>query len=82
MSDQSPTISALSFEGLSAITADGKPARFAILDEDGKILAAGKQVADAAFHTAIAAYRKFLMDEGHMRVYTKAEALAINQAVG
>lgn len=78
-SDEAPTISALVFEGLSAITADGKPAQFAILDEHGKVIAAGKQIADAAFHTAVAAYRKFLIDEGHIRVYTKAEALALNR---
>lgn len=78
MKDEAPTISALSFEGLTAITADGKPAQFAILDGEGRIIAVGKHVADAAFHTSVAAYRKFLIDEGHIRVYTKAAALALN----
>lgn len=79
MNSQAPTISAISFEGLSAITADGKPAKFAIVDEDGKVIASGPEVAEAAWRTSVNAYREFLMGQGHLRVYTKAEAVALNQ---
>ena len=78
MEDEAPTISALIFEGLTVVTAEGKPAQFAILDGDGRTIAVGKHVADAAFHTSIAAYRQMLIDKGHIRVYTKAETLALN----
>lgn len=74
--DEAPTISALSYEGLTAVTAHGRPATFAILDEEGHVIAAGKHVAEAAWTTSIQAYREFLMGHGHLRVFTKAEALA------
>lgn len=77
----SPIISALSYEGLTAVTADGKPARFALIDEDGKVIAAGKEVAEAAFTTSIQAYRDFLQGLGHLRVYTKAEATALRDSL-
>lgn len=77
-SRKSPTISALSYEGLTVVTADGKPAQFAIIDEGGKVIAAGKEVAEAAWATSIQAYRQFLMGNGHMRVFTREEALALN----
>jgi len=79
---ESPIISALSYEGLTAVTADGKPASFAIIDEDGNVIAAGEEVAKAAWKTSINAYRDFLMGQGHMRSYTKAEALALSVANG
>ncbi len=76
--DLSPQVSARSFEGLTVFTHDGKPARLAILDEAGNVIAEGKKVADAAFHTSCEAYRQHLMDKGHIRVYTQTEALALN----
>jgi len=74
----SPKVAARVFEGLSVFTHDGKPARLAILDEDGKVIAEGKNVADAAYHTSVEAYRQMLEDKGHIRVYTHTEALAMN----
>ncbi|HZX77129.1 hypothetical protein [Lysobacter sp.] len=73
--DEAPTISALSYEGLTAVTADGRPATFALLDEHGHVIAAGMHVAEAAWTTSIQAYREFLMGRGHLRVFTKAEVL-------
>lgn len=69
----SPIISALSYEGLTAVTADGRPATFALLDEDGKVIDAGNHIAKAAWKTSINAYRKFLMGQGHLRVYTRSD---------
>jgi hypothetical protein len=71
----SPTIAARSYEGLTATTADGKPARFALIDENGNVIASGKQVADAAFASSINAYREFLQGRGHHRVVTPPGAL-------
>ncbi|RYG99593.1 MAG: hypothetical protein EON58_03375 [Alphaproteobacteria bacterium] len=64
-SDEAHTIFALSYEGLSAVTADGKPAQFAIVDEVGKVIASRKHIADAAFHVT-RAYRMFLMGKGYL----------------
>jgi hypothetical protein len=81
-SSEAPTISALSYEGLTAVTADGRPAHFAIVDEDGNVIAIGKEVAEAAWTVSINAYREFLSGHGHMRVFTKAEAQALDARHG
>ena len=60
-------ISAVSHEGLT-VTVDGKPARLAILTEDGKVVAAGDQVAREAEAVALNCYRNFLKGEGFLRV--------------
>lgn len=72
---ESPTISAISYEGLTAVTADGKPARFALIDEGGNVIAAGKEVADAAWQASVHAYRQFLMGQGYLRVLTRPDGL-------
>jgi len=60
-------ISAVSHEGLS-VTYNGKPARLAILGDDGQIIAVGDQVAREAEATAINCYRNFLKGQGFLRV--------------
>lgn len=77
-----PIISAISYEGVTAVTADGKPARFALLDEDGNVIAAGKEIADAAWQASVNAYRQFLMGQGHLRILTKPDGLALSVANG
>lgn len=59
---------ATSHEGLSVTTADGRPAQFAVLDCSGGVLAAGQEVAAAAYEASIQSYRNFLMGSGHLRV--------------
>lgn len=61
-------ITAVIHEGLT-VQANGKPARLAIIDEDGKVLAAGPDVAREAEAVAINCYRNFLKGNGHLRVY-------------
>ena len=41
-------ISEVAHEGLTVTTRDGKPARIAIIDEDGNVLEAGEAVAEEA----------------------------------
>ena len=52
-------ISAVSHEGIS-VTVDGKAARLAILTDDGRVIAAGKQVAKEVEAVALNSYRNFL----------------------
>jgi hypothetical protein len=59
-------ISAVSHEGLT-VTIDGKPGRLAVLDEHGKVVAEGEQVATEAEAVAINSYRNFLQCKGHLR---------------
>ena len=49
------------------VTVNGKPAKLAIICEDGHIMAAGDDVAKEAFAVAVNAYRNFLRGEGHLR---------------
>lgn len=63
-------ITAVSHEGLS-VTIDGKPARLAIINEAGEIVAAGDQVATEAEAVAVNNYRQFLQGKGYLRVVGK-----------
>lgn len=60
-------ISAVSHEGLT-VTYNGKPARLAILGDDGQVIAVGDQVAREAEATAVNCYRNFLKGQGFLRV--------------
>lgn len=68
-------ISAVSHEGLS-VTVNGKPARLAILADDGQIIAEGIQVAKEAEAVALNCYRNFLKGQGYLRV--NSELIATN----
>lgn len=76
MADKDPdqpsvVFAATSHEGLSVTTADGKPAQLAVLDCSGGVVAAGEEVAAAAYEASIKSYRSFLMGSGHLRVLAK-----------
>lgn len=60
-------ISAVAHEGLS-VTVNGKPARLAIVSEDGRVIAAGDDVAREAEAVAVNSYRSMLQGKGHLRV--------------
>src|SRR5574337_1378743 len=61
-------LSGVAHEGLTVTTRDGRQARLAVIDEDGKVIEAGPQVAEAAWNVAIASYRNFLRGRGYLRV--------------
>jgi hypothetical protein len=67
-------ISAVSHEGLR-VTVNGKPARLAILTDDGQIIAAGDNVAKEAEAVALNCYRNFLKGQGYLRVNSEPIAL-------
>lgn len=60
-------ISAVSHEGLRVMF-NGKPARLAIITDDGEIVASGDQVAREAETVAVNSYRGFLQGKGFLRV--------------
>lgn len=64
------TLSAVCFEGLSVQTREGRKAQLAIIDEDGKVIEAGPVVAREAWNVTLASYKKFLIGEGHLRVFS------------
>lgn len=63
-------ISAVSHEGL-VVTINGKRARLAIISDDGKVIAAGDQVAQEAEAVAVNSYRQLMQGKGHLRVLSK-----------
>jgi hypothetical protein len=63
-------ITAVGHEGLS-VRINGKPGRLAIIDESGRIVAAGDDVAREAEAVAVNCYRSFLMARGHLRILSK-----------
>ena len=66
-------ISAISYEGLSVRTEDGRSATLAIVDSDGHVIASGHDVELAAWEAAVKAYRDYLMGQGHLRTLVKPE---------
>lgn len=75
-----PIISAVTHEGLSVTTADGRRAHLAVLDADGNVVAAGEAIERAAFEAAVLAYRNFLQGHGHLRVQTRPPGKASQAA--
>lgn len=67
-------ISAVSHEGLSITTADGKRGTLAVLDENGNIIETGPSVAFEAWNVAVLSYRNFLKGKGYLRVRSSTSA--------
>lgn len=61
-------ISTVIHEGITVL-ANGKPCRLAVIDDEGHIIAEGKDVASEVRAVAVNGYRAFLQGKGHMRVY-------------
>lgn len=76
---ENAVMSAVISEGLRVQTADGRPAKLAIIDEAGKVVEYGDAVAEEAWNVAIASYKNFLAGNGHLRVQTEPPGLKINQ---
>lgn len=67
---QASRISATVSTGFTATTADGKPARLAIIDEQGNVIEAGADVAWAAWRICVEAQENFWEGIGHLEVHT------------
>lgn len=63
-------ISATVSTGFTATTADGRPARLAIIDDQGNIIEAGSDVAWAAWKVCIEAQENFWEGQGHLVVHS------------
>ncbi len=63
-------ICATSHEGLQVLV-NGKPARLAIVDERGQVLAAGAEVTREAEAVALNNYRNAMMGKGYPRTFGK-----------
>lgn len=61
------SITAVAHEGLTVMVS-GKPARLAILADDGTVLVMGAEVAGEVETVAVNCYRATLQGDGHLRV--------------
>ncbi|MDP9891262.1 hypothetical protein J2W32_000359 [Variovorax boronicumulans] len=79
---QGVVITAVSHEGLR-VSVDGKPARLAIVLDDGTVVIAGDEVAREAEAVAVNCYRNMLQGKGFLRVLSlpleHSDAKAIKQ---
>lgn len=63
-------ISAVGHEGLTVMV-NGRPARLAIVTDDGHIVAAGDQVAREAEAVAVNCYRQTMQGKGYLRILSQ-----------
>lgn len=56
--------------GYQLTTADGRPARLAIIDADGNVIEAGAAVAKEAWNVCIAVQKNFWIGQGHLVVHS------------
>lgn len=63
--------------GISATTSDGKPARLAIIDNDGQILDSGSVVADQVWNLTIELYSQILQSSGMIKVHSSPTGLKV-----
>lgn len=76
---QQGCISANVSSGYQLTTADGRPARLAIIDADGNVVEAGDAVAREAWNVCIAAQKNFWIGQGHLVVHSAPPGLAGSQ---
>lgn len=67
---QAARISATVSTGFNVTTANGKPARLAVVDEGGNIIEAGPDVAWAAWRVCVEVQENFWEGMGHLVVHT------------
>ncbi|RRV41318.1 hypothetical protein EGJ86_07485 [Pseudomonas sp. o96-267] len=67
---QAARISATASTGFSCTTADGKPARLAIVDKAGNVIEAGADVAWAAWRVCIEVQENYWEGMGHLVVHS------------
>lgn len=65
--------------GFTATSGDGRPARMAIIDEDGNILAEGNEVSWAAWRVCVEVQENFWEGQGHLVVHAGPPGLAASK---
>ncbi|WP_100633095.1 hypothetical protein [Pseudomonas qingdaonensis] len=73
-------ISANVSSGYQFTTADGRPARLAIIDEQGNVVESGDAVAREAWNVCIAVIKNFKIGQGHIVVHSTPPGTSVSQA--
>lgn len=63
-------ISANVSSGYKFTTSDGRPARLAIVDDDGNVVEVGDSVAKEAWNVCVAVIKNFKIGQGHIVVHS------------
>ena len=74
---QASRISATISTGFNVTTAAGKPARMAIVDEEGNVIEAGVAVAREAWNVCIAVQKNFWIGQGHLVVHSEPTGIRL-----
>lgn len=61
--------------GFRVTTSNGRPARLAIIDDEGNIIEAGEAVAKEAWNVCIAVQKNFWIGQGHLVVHSSPPGL-------
>ncbi len=61
-------------EGITVSDGEGHPAQLAVIDSRGNVVAAGPEVARAAWSASVEANRNYLRGHGHLRATKNPEA--------
>lgn len=75
-------ISANVTTGYRFTTADGRPARLAIIDDQGNVVEAGESVAQEAWNVCIAVIKNFKIGQGHIVVHSAPPGAAASEIPG
>lgn len=68
--------------GLTVTTRDGRPARLAVLDEHGNVIADGPDVARECWNVTIECQRNYWHGNGHLVVHTSPTGLVTTPPKG
>ncbi|MCD5993672.1 hypothetical protein KDX38_08560 [Pseudomonas sp. CDFA 602] len=66
--------------GYKFTTADGRPARLAIIDDQGNVVESGEAVAREAWNVCIAVIKNFKIGQGHIVVHSAPPGSTPQQA--
>lgn len=72
-------ISANVSSGYQFTTADGRPARLAIIDDQGNVVESGDAVAREAWNVCIAVVKNFKIGQGHIVVHSAPPGTSLPQ---
>lgn len=66
---QNAVVQGVAHEGITVHTRDGRRARLAVIDDEGNIIEAGREVERVVFAASREVIYNFWKGQGHMRVF-------------
>lgn len=70
---QNAVVQGVAHEGITVHTRDGRRARLAVIDDEGNIIEAGREVERVVFAASREVIYNFWKGQGHMRVFYGAQ---------